>query len=154
MTETASAAVSHQRLRRRKWDVFLNFQRNTSHSFIDRLYEVLTKEQVRVWKDDAERSNHELVEEAMEDSVAFVVVLSPEYAKSHMCLEELAKLCDMKSSLGHFILPIFYNVEPWHFGDIVLSKTILKSIRKDLARRRFMINEILHSLFRMPYCSV
>jgi len=53
--------------------------------------------------------------EAMEDSVAFVVVLSPEYARSHCCLEELAKFCDLRSSLGRPILPIFYKVDPWHF---------------------------------------
>ncbi|CAN6888054.1 unnamed protein product [Brassica oleracea] len=50
----------------------------------------------------------------MEDSVAFVVVLSPEYARSHWC-RELAKFCDLRSSLGRPILPIFYKVDPWHF---------------------------------------
>ncbi|CAN6903542.1 unnamed protein product [Brassica oleracea] len=52
--------------------------------------------------------------EAIEDSVAFIVVLSPDYAKSHWCLKELAKLCDLRS-LGRPILPIFYEVDPWSF---------------------------------------
>ncbi|XP_023632835.1 toll/interleukin-1 receptor-like protein [Capsella rubella] len=104
---------------RLKWDVFLSFQRDTRHKFTDRLYEVLVKEQVRVWNDDVERENDELgaslLEEAMEDSVALVVVLSPNYAKSHRCLEELAKICHLKTSLGRLVLPIFYEVEPWIF---------------------------------------
>ncbi|KAF3554107.1 hypothetical protein F2Q69_00011674 [Brassica cretica] len=34
---------------------------------------------------------------------------------SHWFLEELAKFCDLRSSLGRPILPIFYKVDPWHF---------------------------------------
>ncbi|CAA7036160.1 unnamed protein product [Microthlaspi erraticum] len=109
-------AVSHPRSRL-KWDMFLSVQRNTRHNnFTERLYEALIKEQVRVWNGDAESGSHELspsLVEAMEDSVAFVVVLSSDYAKSHLCLEELAKLCDLKSSLGCLMLPIFYDVKPW-----------------------------------------
>ncbi|CAH8337032.1 unnamed protein product [Eruca vesicaria subsp. sativa] len=103
---------------RLKWDIFLSFQRDRSHSFTDRLYEALIKAQVRVWNHDVERKDQELgpsLVEAMEDSVAFIVILSPDYAKSHWCLEELAKLCDMRSSLGRPLLPIFYEVDPWHF---------------------------------------
>ncbi|CAH2033800.1 unnamed protein product [Thlaspi arvense] len=109
MAKTGSVSDPRSRL---KWDIFLSFQRNTRHSFTERLYEALIKEQVRVWNGDAERGSHE---EAMEGSVVFVVVLSLDYAKSHWCLEELAKLCDLESSLGHRILPIFYGVDPWHF---------------------------------------
>ncbi|XP_056866535.1 toll/interleukin-1 receptor-like protein [Raphanus sativus] len=112
-----TSAVSDPRLRL-KWDIFLSFKRDRSHGFTNRLYEALIKAQVRVWKGDVERKNQELgpsLEEAMEDSVAFVVVLSPDYAKSHWCLEELAKLCDLRSSLGRPMLPIFYEVDPWHF---------------------------------------
>ncbi|CAN7133821.1 disease resistance protein TAO1 [Brassica rapa] len=106
---------THSRL---KWDIFLSFQRETSHSFTDRLYEALIKEHVRVWKCHVERKNQVLgpsLVEAIEDSVAFIVVLSPDYAKSHWCLKELAKLCDLRSSLGRPILPIFYEVDPWSF---------------------------------------
>ncbi|KFK44609.1 hypothetical protein AALP_AA1G281100 [Arabis alpina] len=111
-----TSAVSDQRSRL-KWDIFLSFQRDTGHIFTKHLYEALIKDQVRVWNDDVERGNHELcptLVEAMEDSVAFVVVLSPDYAKSHTCLEELAMLCDMRSSLSRPILPVFYEVDPWH----------------------------------------
>lgn len=108
-----TGAVSDSRSRL-KWDIFLSFQRDTRHNFTEHLYAAFIKEQVRVWNDHVE---HELglnLMEAMEDSVAFVIVLSPDYAKSHWCLEELAMLCDMRSSLSRPILPIFYEVDPWH----------------------------------------
>ncbi|KAL0705125.1 hypothetical protein Bca4012_071550 [Brassica carinata] len=54
-------------------------------------------------------------EHAIQDSVAFIVILSPGYAKSRWCLDELAKLWDLRASLGRPILPIFYEVDPWHF---------------------------------------
>ncbi|VVA90428.1 unnamed protein product [Arabis nemorensis] len=111
-----TGAVSDPRLRL-KWDIFLSFQRETRHNFTERLYAAFIKEQVRVWNDDVEGENHELglsLVETMEDSVAFVVVLSPDYAKFHWCLEELAMLCDMRSSLSRPILPVFYEVDPWH----------------------------------------
>lgn len=63
-----------------------------------------------------ERKNQELgpsLVEAMEDSVSFVAVLSPGYDKSYWCLEELAKLCDLRSSLARPLLPIFYEVDPF-----------------------------------------
>ncbi|CAH8253425.1 unnamed protein product [Arabidopsis lyrata] len=115
MLKTGDVSDRRSRL---KWDAFLSFQRETRHKFTERLYEVLVKEQVRVWNDDVERGNDELgasLLEAMEDSAALVVVLSPNYAKSHWCLEELAMLCDLKSSLGRLVLPIFYEVEPCIF---------------------------------------
>ncbi|CAN6881767.1 unnamed protein product [Brassica oleracea] len=72
----------------------------------------------------------------MEDSVAFVVVLSPEYARSHWC-RELAKFCDLRSSLGRPIYRSSIRLIHGIFGNRVLSKKILKSMRKDLARRRY-----------------
>lgn len=116
MMKTGDVSDPRSRL---KWDVFLSFQKDyTLHKFTERLYEVLVKEQVRVWNADVERGNDELgpsLVEAMEDSVAFIVVLSPNYARSHWCLEELAKICNLKSSLGRVVLPIFYEVDPWIF---------------------------------------
>ncbi|XP_010480646.1 PREDICTED: toll/interleukin-1 receptor-like protein [Camelina sativa] len=110
------ASVSNPRSRL-KWDTFLSFQRDTRHKFTDRLYEALVKEQVRVWNDDVEGGDHDELRpslvEAIEDSVASVVVLSPNYANSHLRLEELAKLCDLRASLKRLVFPIFYEVQPW-----------------------------------------
>ncbi|KAG5385552.1 hypothetical protein IGI04_037022 [Brassica rapa subsp. trilocularis] len=112
-----TGAVSDPRSRL-KWDIFLSFQRDRNHSFTDRLYEALIKAHVRVRNGDVGRKDQKLgpsLDDAMEDSVAFIVILSPDYAKSRWCLDELAKLCDLRASLGRPILPIFYEVDPWHF---------------------------------------
>ncbi|KAF2325405.1 hypothetical protein GH714_027553 [Hevea brasiliensis] len=46
--------------------------------------------------------------DAIEDSAASIIMLSPNYANSHWCLEELATICQ----LGRLILPVFYDVDP------------------------------------------
>uniref|UniRef100_A0A1J3H0M9 Protein SUPPRESSOR OF npr1-1, CONSTITUTIVE 1 n=1 Tax=Noccaea caerulescens TaxID=107243 RepID=A0A1J3H0M9_NOCCA len=103
---------------RLKYDVFLSFRgEDTRDNFAGHLYKALDKE-VRVFLDDVgmERG-HEIdpsLVGAMEDSAAAVVVLSPNYANSHWCLDELAKLCDLRSWLDRPMLPIFYKVDPSH----------------------------------------
>ncbi|KAG2310670.1 hypothetical protein Bca4012_025173 [Brassica carinata] len=57
MMKTGAASDPRSRL---KWDIFISFQRDRSHSFTDRLYEALIKAQVRVWKGDVEREDQEL----------------------------------------------------------------------------------------------
>ncbi|KAK7848038.1 tmv resistance protein n [Quercus suber] len=46
--------------------------------------------------------------EAIEDSAASIVIISPNYASSRWCLEELAKICECR----RLILPVFYGVDP------------------------------------------
>ncbi|XP_010551473.1 PREDICTED: TMV resistance protein N-like isoform X2 [Tarenaya hassleriana] len=103
---------------RLEWDVFLSFRgEDTRHTITARIYDAL-KEQVSVFRDnDALRRGDEIAPslvEAIEDSATSVVVFSRRYADSHWCLEELAKLCDLRSSLGRPMLPIFYEVDPSH----------------------------------------
>ena len=51
--------------------------------------------------------------EAIDDSAAFIVIISESYATSHWCLEELTKICDT----GRLVLPVFYRVDPSHVRD-------------------------------------
>ncbi|KAF2565762.1 hypothetical protein F2Q68_00028069 [Brassica cretica] len=105
---------------RLKFDVFLSFRgEDTRHTITERVYDALhRKEKVRVFRDDegmqrGDEINPSLVA-AMEDSAASVVVLSPRYADSHWCLDELATLCDLRASLKRPMIPIFYEVDPSH----------------------------------------
>lgn len=105
---------------RLKFDVFLSFRGDdTRLNITERLYDALNrKEKVRVFRDNEgmERGDEiapSLVA-AMEDSAASVVVLSPKYADSHWCLEELATLGDLRASLKRPMIPIFYEVNPSH----------------------------------------
>ncbi|KAF2325407.1 hypothetical protein GH714_027561 [Hevea brasiliensis] len=59
--------------------------------------------------------------DAIEDSAASIIMLSPNYANSHWCLEELATICQ----LGRLILPVFYDVDLLMLGN---RRVILKKI--------------------------
>ncbi|KAI4318758.1 hypothetical protein MLD38_032427 [Melastoma candidum] len=49
--------------------------------------------------------------EAIEDSRLAIVVLSPTYAASSWCLDELVKILECKSKWGQVVLPVFFNVQ-------------------------------------------
>ncbi|KAJ0247603.1 ADP-ribosyl cyclase/cyclic ADP-ribose hydrolase [Hirschfeldia incana] len=108
---------------RYKYDVFLSFRSEDGNDdFSARLYNALSKE-VRVFRSDddnnegmergTDESNKRLFK-AMEDSAASVVVFTLHYADSRWCLDELAMLCDLGTSLDRPILPVFYKVDPSH----------------------------------------
>ncbi|KAK7309545.1 hypothetical protein RJT34_06356 [Clitoria ternatea] len=100
---------------RLRWDVFLSFRgTDTRHTITNDLYEALQTRGVRVFRDDDGLGRGEEIQkkllEAIEDSAASVIILSPDYASSHWCLDELARICDC----GRLILPVFYLVDPSH----------------------------------------
>ena len=98
---------------RHRWDVFLSFRgEDTRESFTKSLYETLEREGVRAFLDDDGLNRGDEIApsllEAIEDSAAAVVVVSPRYGDSRWCLEELAKICECR----RLILPVFYRVDP------------------------------------------
>ncbi|KAL2344246.1 hypothetical protein Fmac_005531 [Flemingia macrophylla] len=100
---------------RLRWDVFLSFRgSDTRGSITNGLYHSLQARGVRVFLDDVglergEEIAHGLME-AIDDSAAFIVIISQDYASSHWCLEELTKISDSRKLL----LPVFYRVDPSH----------------------------------------
>ncbi|VVA24107.1 Hypothetical predicted protein [Prunus dulcis] len=102
---------------RLRWDVFLSFRGEDTRSTITKnIYEELEKRSVRVFRDDEGLNRGDEIAssllEAIEDSAAAIVVLSPRYAESRWCLEELAKICERSRRLHLMILPVFYQVDP------------------------------------------
>ncbi|KAL3824196.1 hypothetical protein ACJIZ3_020225 [Penstemon smallii] len=115
MEETggSSAASSDTTVLRQNWDVFLSFRgEDTRKTFINGLYDALYSKDVQVFRDnDGIKRGDEIKQsllDAIEDSASAIAVISPRYADSHWCLEELARLCD----LGKLVLPVFYEVDP------------------------------------------
>ncbi|KAL9307431.1 putative TIR domain, P-loop containing nucleoside triphosphate hydrolase [Arabidopsis thaliana] len=103
---------------RLKYSVFLSFRGfDTRTNFCERLYIALNEKQnVRVFRDNEGMEKGDKIDpslfEAIEDSAASVIILSTNYANSSWCLDELALLCDLRSSLKRPMIPIFYGVNP------------------------------------------
>ena len=95
------------------WDVFLSFRgKDTRRSFTKHLYDSLNKQDIRVFLDSSGMAQGDEIAptlmEAIQDSASSIIILSPRYANSHWCLEELARICELR----RLILPVFYQVDP------------------------------------------
>lgn len=109
----SSVAASTQPDLRLNWDVFLSFRgEDTRHTFVIPLYDELTSKGIRAFLDNEGMNRGDEISPtllaAIEDSAMAIVVISPKYATSRWCLEELAKICECRK----LILPVFYGVEP------------------------------------------
>ncbi|BFG41361.1 hypothetical protein CerSpe_276350 [Prunus speciosa] len=99
-------------------DVFLSFRgEDTRLSFVSHLYHELQLRGIKTFKDDPKLERGTPISSELfntiEDSRLAIVVLSPNYASSSWCLDELTKILQCMKSKGT-ILPVFYNVDPSH----------------------------------------
>ncbi|XP_054793777.1 TMV resistance protein N-like [Prosopis cineraria] len=100
-----------------KYHVFLVFRgADTRKSFTDHLYCTLQRKGMIAFRDDEELERGQVIKpslfQAIEESLSAIVVLSPNYASSSWCLEELSKILHFKKELGLHVFPIFYGVDP------------------------------------------
>ncbi|XP_058217974.1 disease resistance protein RPV1-like [Rhododendron vialii] len=99
------------------YDVFLSFRgEDTRKSFTDHLYTALDHAGFRTFRDDdgierGEKIKSEL-QKAIRESRMSIVVLSKNYASSSWCLDELVMILKCRSTSGHVVLPVFYDVDP------------------------------------------
>ncbi|XP_020965776.1 TMV resistance protein N isoform X3 [Arachis ipaensis] len=113
----ASTSSSSSRSRSCKYHVFLNFRgEDTRSAFISHLYAALTRNGITTYIDDnnlrkGDVISHELLT-AIEESMFAIIVLSPNYASSTWCLDDLQKILECKHKLGQHIEAVFYGVEP------------------------------------------
>lgn len=96
-----------------KYDVFLSFRgEDTRTTFTDHLYHQLVWRGIRTFRDDLgiERGSSISAElyTAIKDSRFAIVVLSPNYASSTWCLDELDMILGSRMGLW----PVFYHVDP------------------------------------------
>ncbi|CAM8939798.1 unnamed protein product [Rhodiola kirilowii] len=96
-----------------EYDAFLSFRgEDTRHTFTTRLFNALMKERVRVFMDSEDLKGGDEVSpkliEAINDSALAIAVISPRYADSRWCLEELATLVKLRK----VVMPVFYEVDP------------------------------------------
>ncbi|KAJ9551415.1 hypothetical protein OSB04_015460 [Centaurea solstitialis] len=99
------------------YDVFLSFRgEDTRDSFTDHLHEALRRAGFLTFRDDDEidkgRELKPEIQRAIKASKASIVVLSEHYATSTWCLEELSLILEQRREFNHFVLPVFYHVDP------------------------------------------
>ncbi|XP_021820455.1 TMV resistance protein N-like [Prunus avium] len=100
-----------------KHDVFLSFRgEDTRRGFISHLDRALAYWQaMKTFKHDRDIEVGPISPElltAIEQSHLAIIVLSPNYASSTWCLDELSKILECIQEQDTRILPIFYNVDP------------------------------------------
>ncbi|KAG5526076.1 hypothetical protein RHGRI_032390 [Rhododendron griersonianum] len=102
---------------RGRYDIFLSFRGlDTRYDFTDHLYHALMREGFQTFRDDDEIERGEVIKsellEAIRNSRMSVIVLSENYANSTACLLELQTIIELCKKTDHFVLPVFYKVEP------------------------------------------
>ncbi|KAI8531540.1 hypothetical protein RHMOL_Rhmol11G0144500 [Rhododendron molle] len=89
---------------------------DTRKKFTDHLNNALTHKGYRTFRDNDEIERGEPIkselQKAIGDSKIFVIVLSKNYAKSTACMFELQMILEQWKKSDHFILPVFYEVDP------------------------------------------
>ncbi|XP_062018451.1 uncharacterized protein LOC133734861 isoform X2 [Rosa rugosa] len=92
---------------RQKHDVFLSFRgKDTRLNFVDHLYDALIQQRISTYRDDKDlqkgMSIRRQLDNAIEGSKVWVVIVSPDYASSKWCLDELLKIleCRKASKVG------------------------------------------------------
>ncbi|XP_028773811.1 toll/interleukin-1 receptor-like protein [Neltuma alba] len=103
--------------KRRMYHVFLSFRReDTRTSFTDHLYAALKRKGLKAFRDKEELERGESIkpslQQAIEESHCAIVVLSPSYASSTWCLDELQKILQLREESSLQVFPIFYGVDP------------------------------------------
>ncbi|XP_058188728.1 disease resistance protein Roq1-like [Rhododendron vialii] len=99
------------------YDIFLSFRGpDTRTKFTDHLYNALTHKGYRTFRDNDEIEMGEPIkselQKAIGNSKIFVVILSKNYANSTACLFELQMILEQWKKSDHFVLPVFYEVDP------------------------------------------
>lgn len=102
-----------------KWTnhVFLSFRgEDTRQGFTDHLFASLERRGIKTFKDDHDLQRGEVISvelnKAIEESMFAIIILSPNYASSTWCLDELQKIVECSRCFGQAVFPLFYGVDP------------------------------------------
>ncbi|KAG6672656.1 disease resistance protein RPV1-like isoform X3 [Carya illinoinensis] len=99
------------------YDVFFSFRgMDTRNTFVAYLYPALNQRGIKTYKDDKDLERGKTISptllKVIEESMISIVILSPNYASSTWCLEELTKILECMETKQQIVLPIFYHVDP------------------------------------------
>ncbi|XP_028791380.1 TMV resistance protein N-like [Neltuma alba] len=101
------------------YDLFLSFRgEDTRDGFTSELYSALGRSGIHAFMDDEGVERGEEISasllQAIERSRIALVILSPDYASSRWCLDELVNIIECRRSAAQVVIPIFYNTDPSH----------------------------------------
>ncbi|XP_011002864.1 PREDICTED: putative disease resistance protein At4g11170 isoform X2 [Populus euphratica] len=125
-----------------KYDVFLSFRgEDTRFDFTSHLYAALNRKQILTFIDYQLVRGDEIsasLLRTIEEAKLSVIVFSENYASSKWCLEELAKIFECRKNNGQIVIPVFYQVDPFHvrnqtgrFGDAFARLIKKKALTMD-----------------------
>nr|XP_029148435.1 TMV resistance protein N isoform X2 [Arachis hypogaea] len=101
----------------RPYDVFLSFRGKETHSkFISHLYASLENAGIYVFKDENGLARGENLSisllKTIGESKTSIIILSPNYAFSRWCLQELEDIMICCKNKTQKVLPVFYHIDP------------------------------------------
>nr|CAC35333.1 N2-C protein [Linum usitatissimum] len=118
----SSADLTPTSLPSGEYEVFLSFRGpDVRKTFADHLYTSLVRSKFRTFRDEEELRKGGTIGpsiiRAITESKIYIPILTPNYASSKWCLQELAKMVECWKSGGgakgqHIILPVFLFVDP------------------------------------------
>ncbi|XP_021820412.1 TMV resistance protein N-like isoform X2 [Prunus avium] len=114
--DSAFLPSPHQFAPQPNHDVFLSFRGvDTRNSFVSHLYHELQLRGIKTFKDDPKFERGTPISSglfnAIQESRLAIIVLSPKYASSTWCLDELTRILQCMKSKST-VLPVFYHVDP------------------------------------------
>ncbi|XP_016203963.1 TMV resistance protein N-like [Arachis ipaensis] len=100
-----------------EYDVFISFRgEDTRYGFTGNLYKALFDKGVHTFIDDEELQRGDEITpsllKAIQESRIAIIVLSPNYASSSFCLDELVHILHCIKGNNRLVLPVFYEADP------------------------------------------
>ncbi|KAL4317282.1 hypothetical protein AHAS_Ahas15G0369500 [Arachis hypogaea] len=100
-----------------EYDVFISFRgEDTRYGFTGNLYKALFDKGVHTFIDDEELQRGDEITpsllKAIQESRIAIIVLSPNYASSSFCLDELVHILHCIKGNHRLVLPVFYEADP------------------------------------------
>ncbi|CAL5353877.1 unnamed protein product [Camellia sinensis] len=129
----ANKASSSSSTIQRKYDVFLSFSGiDTRMNFTSHLLAALEQHGFYTFRDDTKLKRGEDIRselpKAIEESSISIIVFSKHYAMSKWCLDELVQIMECRKTFNQIVLPIFYDVDPYHVR--AQKKSLAKAFAK------------------------
>ncbi|MED6183282.1 hypothetical protein PIB30_036468 [Stylosanthes scabra] len=100
-----------------EYDVFISFRgEDTRYGFTGNLYKALSDKGIHTFIDDEDLPRGDQITPslftAIQQSRTAIIVLSPNYASSSFCLDELVEILHCIKGNHRLVLPVFYEADP------------------------------------------